>query len=64
MLEGTHWAQLRLIEYPALMQINLMDYGAFTKMEQKFKTNIQFINIADKGDLHNTGGFPYGMALI
>jgi anaerobic magnesium-protoporphyrin IX monomethyl ester cyclase len=33
-------------------------------MKQKFQTDIQLINVAGKGDLHNTGDYPYGMALI
>jgi radical SAM superfamily enzyme YgiQ (UPF0313 family) len=33
-------------------------------MRPKFKTDIQLINVADKGDLHNIGDYPYGMALI
>ena len=33
-------------------------------MKPKFETDIQLINVANKGDLHNRGDFPYGMALI
>jgi anaerobic magnesium-protoporphyrin IX monomethyl ester cyclase len=33
-------------------------------MRHDFKTDIQLINVADKGDLHNRGDYPYGMALI
>lgn len=36
-----------------------------TKMKtQKFTTDVQLINVADQGDLHNMADFPYGMALI
>jgi len=30
----------------------------------KFNTDVQLINVADKGDLHYMADFPYGMALI
>ena len=31
---------------------------------EKFTTDVQLINVAGQGDLHNMADFPYGMALI
>src|SRR3972149_3228216 len=31
---------------------------------QKFNTDVQLINVASQGDLHNMADFPYGIALI
>ena len=33
-------------------------------MNQGFSTDVQLINVASQGDLHNMADFPYGMALI
>lgn len=33
-------------------------------MNQKFNTDIQLINVASQGDMHNMADFPYGIALI
>jgi len=31
---------------------------------QQFTTDVQLINVADQGDMHNLADFPYGIALI
>jgi len=31
---------------------------------QKFDTDVQLINVASQGDMHNMADFPYGIALI
>ena len=34
------------------------------KMINQYAIDIQFINVADKGDMHSMADFPYGLALM